>query len=154
LHNATVIAAAGSEAKLEKAKTLGADFLINYEKQNFREEVRKLTDKRGVDIVFEHVGEKTWDDSIKSLTKGGKIVTCGATTGYRAMTDLRYVYFRNLKIFGNIMGSKSEVLRIAEFFKAGNFRPVVDRVLPLAEAREAHRILANREQFGKVVLEI
>ncbi|MCI0692715.1 zinc-binding dehydrogenase [candidate division KSB1 bacterium] len=154
LHNATVIAAAGSEAKLEKAKALGADFFINYEKQNFREEVRKLTAKRGVDIVFEHVGEKTWDDSIKSLAKGGKIVTCGATTGYRAMTDLRYVYFRNLKIFGNIMGSKSEVLRLAEFFKLGKFRPVIDRVLPLAEAREAHRILANREQFGKVVLEI
>jgi NADPH:quinone reductase-like Zn-dependent oxidoreductase len=78
-----VIAAAGSEAKLEKAKELGADYLINYEKQNFRKEVRKLTDNRGVDIVFEHVGEKTWDDSIKSLAQGGRLVTCGATTGYR-----------------------------------------------------------------------
>jgi len=154
LHNATVIAAAGSDAKLEKAQKLGADFLINYEQQNFREEVRKLTDKRGVDIIFEHVGEKTWEDSIKSLANGGKIVTCGATTGYRAVTDLRYVFFKNLRIFGNIMGSKSEVLRIAEFFKMGKFRPVIDRVLPLTEAREAHRILANREQFGKVVLEI
>ena len=154
LHNATVIAAASSEAKLEKAKALGADFLINYEKQNFREEVRRLTDKRGVDIVFEHVGEKTWDDSIKSLANGGRLVTCGTTTGYRAVTDLRYVFFKNLKIFGNIMGSKSEVLRIADFFKAGKFRPVIDRVLPLAEACAAHRILANREQFGKVVLEI
>lgn len=153
LHSATVIAAASSEAKLEKARNLGADFLINYEKQNFREVVRQLTDKRGVDIVFEHVGEKTWDDSIKSLANGGKIVTCGATTGYRAVTDLRYVYYKNLKIFGNLMGSKSEMLRIAEFFKMGKFRPVVDRVLPLAAAPEAHRILANREQFGKVVLE-
>jgi len=154
LHNATVIAAAGSDAKLEKAQALGADFLINYEKQNFREEVRKLTDKRGVDIIFEHVGEKTWEDSIKSLAHGGRIVTCGATTGYRAVTDLRYLFSKNLKIFGNVMGSKSEVLRIAEFFKMGKFRPVIDRVLPLVEAREAHRILANREQFGKVVLEI
>jgi len=154
LHNATVIAAASSETKVEKAKQLGADFLINYEKQNFREEVRRLTDKRGVDIVFEHVGEKTWDDSIKSLANGGKIVTCGATTGYRAVTDLRHVFFKNLKIFGNIMGSKSEMLRIADFFKIGKFRPVIDRVLPLTEARESHRILANREQFGKVVLEI
>lgn len=90
LHNATVIAAAGNEAKLEKAKELGADYLINYEKQNFREEVRKLTDNRGVDIVFEHVGEKTWDDSIKSLAQGGRLVTGGATTGYKAITDLRY----------------------------------------------------------------
>jgi NADPH:quinone reductase-like Zn-dependent oxidoreductase len=154
MHNATVIAAAGSEAKLEKAKALGADFLINYEKQNFREEVRRLTGKRGVDIVFEHVGEKTWDDSIKSLANGGKIVTCGATTGYRAVTDLRYVYFKNLKILGNLMGSKSEMLRLTEFFKKGKLRPVIDRVLPLTAAREAHRVLANREQFGKVVLEI
>jgi len=154
LHNATVIAAAGSDAKLEKARALGADFLINYEQQNFREEVRRLTDKRGVDIIFEHVGEKTWEDSIKSLANGGRLVTCGATTGYRAVTDLRYLFSKNLKIFGNIMGSKSEVLRITEFFKVGKFRPVVDRVLPLREAREAHRILANREQFGKVVLEI
>jgi NADPH:quinone reductase-like Zn-dependent oxidoreductase len=154
LHNAIVIAAAGSEAKLEKAKALGADFLINYEKQNFREEVRKLTDKRGVDIVFEHVGEKTWDDSIKSLANGGKIVTCGATTGYRAVTDLRYVYFKNLKIFGNLMGSKSEVLRLTEFFETGKLRPVIDRVLPLTAAQEAHRLLAQREQFGKVVLEV
>jgi NADPH:quinone reductase-like Zn-dependent oxidoreductase len=154
LHNATVIAAAGSESKLEKARALGADFLINYEKQNFREEVRKLTNKRGADIIFEHVGEKTWDDSIKSLANGGRIVTCGATSGYRAVTDLRYLFSRNLQIFGNIIGSKSELLRIAEFFKTGKFRPVIDRVLPLTEAREAHRILANREQFGKVVLAI
>jgi len=154
LHNATVIAAAGSDAKLAKAKTLGADFFINYEQQNFRDEVRQLTNKRGVDIIFEHLGEKTWDDSIKSLATGGRLVTCGATTGYRAVTDLRYLFSKNLKIFGNIMGSKSEVLRITEFFKSGRFRPVIDRVLPLAEARAAHRILAKREQFGKVVLEI
>jgi NADPH:quinone reductase-like Zn-dependent oxidoreductase len=154
LHNATVIAAAGSDAKLEKAQTLGADFCINYEKQNFREEVRRITGKRGVDIVFEHVGEKTWDDSIKSLANGGRLVTCGATTGYRAVTDLRYVYFKNLKIFGNLVGSKSELLRLAEFFKTGQLRPVIDRVLPLAEAREGHRLLAQREQFGKVVLEV
>ncbi|MDZ7291705.1 MAG: zinc-binding dehydrogenase [candidate division KSB1 bacterium] len=154
LYNATVIAAAGSEAKLEKAKELGADYLINYEKQNFREEVRKLTDKRGVDIVFEHVGEKTWDDSIKSLAQGGRLATCGATTGYKAVTDLRYVYFRNLKIFGNLMGSKSELWKITELFKTGKLRPVIDRVLPLTAAAEAHRILAQREQFGKVVLEI
>ena len=154
LHNATVIAAAGSATKLEKAQALGADFLINYEKQNFREEVRKLTNKRGVDIIFEHVGEKTWDDSIKSLANGGRLATCGATTGYRAVTDLRYVFSKNLKIFGDIMGSKSEMLRIADFFKAGKFRPVIDHVLPLAEAPQAHRILANRQQFGKVVLEI
>jgi len=154
LFNATVIAAAGSEAKLEKAKQLGADYVINYEKQNFREEVRKLTNKRGVDIVFENTGEKTWDDSIKSLAQGGRLVTCGATTGYNALTDLRFVFFRNLKIYGNIMGSKGELLRIVDLVKDGKLNPVIDRVLLLAEAKQAHQLLARREQFGKIVLEI
>ncbi|KAA0223873.1 alcohol dehydrogenase [candidate division KSB1 bacterium] len=154
LHNAIVIAAASSEAKLEKAKALGADFFINYETQNFREEVRKLTDKRGVDIIFEHVGEKTWEDSIKSLTPGGRIVTCGATTGYRAVTDLRYLFSRNLVLWGSIMGSKGEMLHVSELMKAGKLRPVIDRVMPLAEAPQAHRLLARREQFGKIVLAI
>jgi NADPH:quinone reductase-like Zn-dependent oxidoreductase len=154
LFNATVIAAAGSEEKLSKAQELGADYLTNYEKQNFREEARKLTNKRGVDIVFENTGEKTWDDSIKSLAQGGKLATCGATTGYKAMTDLRYVYFRNLKIYGNLMGSKGELLRIVDLVKDGKLKPVIDRVLPLAEAKQAHRLLAQREQFGKIALKI
>ncbi len=154
LHGATVIAAAGSEEKLEKVKTLGADYVINYEKQNFREETLKITNKRGVDILFEHVGEKTWQDSIKTLARGGRLVTCGATTGYNALTDLRYLFSKNLKIFGNLMGSKGELLHLVEFFKTGKFKPVIDRTLPLPQAAEAHRILAQREQFGKVVLEI
>lgn len=154
LHGATVIAAAGSDEKLEKVKALGADHLINYEKQNFREEALKITGKRGVDIVFEHVGEKTWPDSIKTLARGGRLATCGATTGYNALTDLRYLFSKNLKIFGNLTGSKGELLRIVEFFNAGKFTPVIDRVLPLAAAQEAHRLLARREQFGKVILEI
>lgn len=154
LHGAIVIAAAGSEAKLEKVKTLGADYFINYEKQSFREEVGKITGKRGADIIFEHVGEKTWSESVKTLARGGRLVTCGATTGYNAVTDLRYLFSRNLKIYGSIMGSKGELLRVTDFFRAGKFKPVIDRVLPLAQAREGHRILAQREQFGKVVLEI
>lgn len=154
LHGAMVIAAAGSDEKLEKVKPLGADFFINYEKQSFREEVMKLTGKRGADIVFEHVGEKTWPESIKTLARGGRLVTCGATTGYNAVTDLRYLFSKNLQIFGSIMGSKGELLRIADFFRAGRFQPVIDRVMPLAEAQEAHRILARREQFGKIVLQV
>ncbi|MEK7728731.1 MAG: zinc-binding dehydrogenase [candidate division KSB1 bacterium] len=154
LHGAIVIAAAGSAEKLEKVKNLGADFFINYEEQNFREEVMKLTSKRGADIIFEHVGEKTWPESIKTLARGGRLVTCGATTGYNATMDLRYLFSKNLQIFGSIMGSKGTMLRLADFFRAGKFKPVIDRVLPLAEAQQAHRILARREQFGKVVLEI
>jgi NADPH:quinone reductase-like Zn-dependent oxidoreductase len=154
LHGATVIAAAGREEKLEKIKALGADYLINYEQQNFREEALRLTNKRGVDIIFEHVGEKTWQDSIKTLARGGRLVTCGATTGYNALTDLRYLFSKNLKIFGNLTGSKGEFLRLVEFFKTGKLKPVIDRTLPLEQAAEGHRILAQRAQFGKVVLEI
>jgi NADPH:quinone reductase-like Zn-dependent oxidoreductase len=154
LHGATVIAAAGSEEKLEKVKALGADHLINYERQNFREAAMKITSRRGVDVIFEHVGEKTWPDSIKTLARGGRLVTCGATTGYNAVTDLRYLFSKNLKIYGNLMGSKGELLRIVEFFKTGRLKPVIDRVLPLEQAQEAHRILTQREHFGKVVLEI
>ena len=154
LHGATVIAAAGSDNKLEKAKALGADFVINYEQQNFREEVRRITHKRGADVVFEHVGEKTWNDSIKSLARGGRLVTCGATSGHEAITDLRYLFSRNLKIFGNLMGSKAELLQITKFMQTAQLKPVVDRVLPLTEARQAHSLMARREQFGKIVLGI
>lgn len=154
LHGAIVIAAAGSDEKLEKVKALGADFFINYEEQSFREEVMKLTGKRGADIIFEHVGEKTWPESIKTLGRGGRLVTCGATTGYNATTDLRYLFSKNLQIFGSIMGSKGTMLRIADFFRAGKLQPVIDRVMPLAEAQEGHRVLARCEQFGKVVLEV
>ncbi|MGH7492418.1 MAG: zinc-binding dehydrogenase [bacterium] len=154
LHGATVIAAAGSDEKLERVRALGADFLINYEKESFRDAALRITQRRGVDVIFEHVGEKTWPESIKTLARGGRLVTCGATTGYNAMTDLRYLFSKNLKIYGNLMGSKGELLRIVEFVKSGKLKPVIDRVLPLEQAREAHRLLAQREQFGKVVLEI
>ncbi|NUM64287.1 zinc-binding dehydrogenase [candidate division KSB1 bacterium] len=154
LHGARVIAAASSAAKLAKAQALGADFLINYEQQNFREAARQLTNRRGVDIVFEHVGEKTWDDSIKALAPGGRVVTCGATTGYRALTDLRYLFSRNLTLFGSIMGSHGEMRHLTELFAAGALRPVIDRVLPLHEAAQGHRLLARREQFGKIVLAV
>lgn len=154
LHGARVIAAASSAAKLAKAQALGADFLINYEQQNFREAARQLTNRRGVDIVFEHVGEKTWDDSIKALAPGGRVVTCGATTGYRALTDLRYLFSRNLTLFGSMMGSHGEMRHLTELFAAGALRPVIDRVLPLHEAAQGHRLLARREQFGKIVLAV
>ncbi len=154
LHGARVIAAASSEAKLAKAQALGADFLINYTQQNFRTAAREITNRRGVDIIFEHVGEKTWDDSIKALAPGGRIVTCGATTGYRALTDLRYLFSRNLTLFGSIMGSQGEMRHLTELFAAGVLRPVIDRVLPLHEAAEGHRLLARREQFGKIVLAV
>lgn len=151
LHGARVFATASSDAKLQKAKELGADEVINYVKTDFLEEVRRLTNKRGVDVVFEHVGKATWDKSIKALVKGGRLVTCGATTGYDAVTDLRYVFFKELRILGNFMGRKEGLKRALRFFP-DKLKPVLDTTLPLKDAAKAHEMLSQREQFGKVVL--
>ncbi len=152
LLGATVIATAGAAAKLEAAASLGADHLINHADQDLVAEVRRLTARRGVDVVFEHVGQATWEKSILCCARGGRIVTCGATTGFEARTDLRHVFFRQLSILGSTMGSKAVLHTVLDHVRAGKLRPVVDRVLPLAEAQAAHRRIEAGEQFGKVVL--
>jgi len=152
LVGATVITTAGSDEKLEKAKALGAQYLINYKKQDFLHEVRRITGKRGVDVVFEHIGEEVWERSLLCLTTGGRLVTCGATSGYQAKTDLRHVFFRHLQILGTKVGSKATLFTILRLVEEGKLQPVLDRVLPLKEAREAHRLLEARQVFGKVVL--
>ncbi|RMD97860.1 MAG: alcohol dehydrogenase [Calditrichaeota bacterium] len=154
LFNANIIAAAGSDAKLQKAKDLGAEFLINYEKEDLYKKVKEMTRGKGVDLVFENIGQRTWDISIRLLSKGGRLVTCGATTGYQATTDLRYLFYKNLKIFGNLMGSKGELLKITELVAQQKLRPVIDRVYELAQAAEAHAAMEKRAQFGKIVLKI
>jgi NADPH:quinone reductase-like Zn-dependent oxidoreductase len=147
-----VIATAGNEAKLAKAKELGADDLINHKTQKIKDEVRRLTTKRGVDVVFEHVGTATWDDSVASLTRGGRLVTCGATTGFDAKIDLRFLFSRQLSILGSYMGNKSEFATLLKLVVAGNLKPVLDRTFRLAEGRLAHEYLESGSQFGKVVL--
>jgi NADPH:quinone reductase-like Zn-dependent oxidoreductase len=152
LLGARVIATAGSDAKLEKAKGLGADEVVNYEKQDFSKEVKRLTDRKGVDVVFEHVGKTTWEKSILSVAIGGRITTVGATTGFDPLTDLRHVFFRQISILGSTMGTAYDLMEVLRFVGEGKLRPVVDRVLPLAEARKAQGLLSERAQFGKVVL--
>ena len=152
LLGARVIATAGSDEKLEKARTLGADEVVNYTREDWHKEVRRLTSKRGVDVVFEHTGAETWPGSIASLAKNGRVVTCGATSGYDARTDLRQVFYRHLSLLGSFMGSKAELLDAMKFVERGAIRGVVDRVLPLSEARLAHELIEDRAQFGKLVL--
>ncbi|MFO7567908.1 MAG: zinc-binding dehydrogenase [Enhygromyxa sp.] len=156
LFGARVIALASSDAKLAKARELGADEIIRSDSNEWPKKVRSLpgVGRRGVDVVFEHVGQSTWEDSIKLCRSGGRIVTCGASSGWDARTDLRHVFFRQIQILGSTMGSKASLHRIAALVGAGQLRPVIDRVFPLAEAAEAHRYLDRREQFGKVVLSI
>ncbi|HWS52887.1 MAG TPA: zinc-binding dehydrogenase [Pyrinomonadaceae bacterium] len=152
LRGARVIATAGSDAKLEKARALGADEVVNYTREDWPKEVRRLTEKRGVDVVFEHTGAETWPGSILCLKRDGRLVTCGATSGWDARTDLRHVFYRHLNVLGSFMGSKSELLDAMQFVERGRIRAVVDRELPLAEARRAHELMQDRAQFGKLVL--
>src|ERR1700676_4281521 len=151
---ARVITTAGSDEKLQKAKQLGADHLINHKTQKIRDEVRRITNKRGVDVAFEHVGTATWDDSVASLAVGGRLITCGATTGYDAKIDLRFLFTRQLSLLGSYMGTKSELASVMKLVPSGHLKPVIDRTFPLASCAEAHRYLESGEQFGKVVLTV
>jgi NADPH:quinone reductase-like Zn-dependent oxidoreductase len=152
LFHARVITTAGDETKLEKARALGADHGINHYQQKISQEVRKITDKEGVDIVVEHVGAATWDESMKSLKPGGTIVTCGATTGPNAAFDLRFVYSRQLSLLGSYMGTMGELHEVLRHVFAGRLKPVVDRAFPLKERRAAHEYMEASQMFGKVVL--
>ncbi len=152
LFGARVIATASSDEKLAKARELGADETVKYTSDDWPKEVKRLTDRRGVDVVFEHTGAATWPGSLVSLKKGGRLVTCGATSGFDARTDLRQVFYRHLTILGSMMGSKAELLAAMKFIESGQLRAVVDRTLPLAEARQAHELMEARAQFGKLVL--
>jgi len=152
LLGAQVIATAGSAEKLEKARELGANEVINYTEMDFFEEVRRLTGKRGVDVVFEHTGEATWAKSIRSLVRGGRLVTCGATSGAKGDLDIRLLFSKQISLLGSYMGSKHELIEVMKFVKEGKLKAVVDRVLPLEKAADAHRALKERAQFGKVVL--
>ncbi len=153
LLGARVIATAGSDAKCEKALALGADHALNYEKEDFLPAVKKLTGRRGVEVVFEHVGKKTWEKSLLVAAAGGRIVTVGATTGHDPLTDLRHVFYRQLSILGSTMGSKGELFDILQLVEQGRLRPVLDRVMPLAQAARAQELLTERAQFGKIVLQ-
>jgi len=152
LIGANIITTASSDAKLERARALGAQYVVNYKQQDFLREVRRITQKRGVDVVIEHIGQDIWERNLLCLTAGGRLVTCGVTSGYEAKTDLRHVFFRQLQIFGNKGSSRATLMKVVRLLAEEKIHPVLDRVLPLKEAQQAHRLLGRHEQFGKVVL--
>jgi NADPH:quinone reductase-like Zn-dependent oxidoreductase len=156
LHGARVVALARSEDKLTRARALGAEATVSTVDADWVEQVRALpwVGKRGVDIVVEHTGKDTWDASLRLAKKGGTVVTCGASSGWDASTDLRQVFFRQLQILGSTMGSKALLHRIVPLVERGALRPVVDRSFALDDAAAAHRHLESRSQFGKVVLSV
>ena len=152
LLGARVIATAGSDAKLKKARELGADETINYRKLDFYDEVKKITRRQGVDVILDHIGADTWDRNIRSLRMGGRLVTCGVTSGFEVATDIRYIFFRRLSVLGSTMGTKGELLEIMRMVERGALKPVIDSVFPLADIGLAHRRMQERKAFGKIVV--
>lgn len=152
LHGCRVIATAGSDDKCRRLIELGADETIQHRDEDIAARVKHLTGRRGVDVVFEHVGLETWQASLRSVAWGGRIVTCGATTGAKVESDLRAIFFKNLSILGSTMGSKGSMPRLVEFLGNGTLRAPVAHTLPLSRVADAHRELEERRVFGKVVL--
>ncbi|MGA9355154.1 MAG: zinc-binding dehydrogenase, partial [Terriglobales bacterium] len=152
LFHARVITTAGDDRKIERARELGADFVINHYQQKISQEVRTITKGEGVDIVIEHVGPATWQESVRSLKAGGTLVTCGATTGPKVELDLRFLFSRQLALLGSYMGTMSELNEVLGHVFAGRLKPVIDHIFPLQEIRSAHEYLEKSQMFGKIVL--
>ena len=154
LKGARVIVTSSSDAKLREAQKLGADVTLNHATQKISQEVRALTDKRGADVVIDHVGEATWDESLRSLGRGGRFVSCGGTTGPKVALDIRRLFWYQWSLLGSTMGNDAEYREIVRLLGAGELRPTVDRVFPFAEARGAFERLEQGEQFGKIAIGI
>ncbi|PIE05559.1 MAG: alcohol dehydrogenase [Sorangium cellulosum] len=154
LVGAKVITTVGSREKVDPARALGADEVILYREQDLATECRRITERRGVDVIFDHVGGEVFEKSIRAVGWGGKIVTVGATAGFSPKIDLRHVFFRQIEILGSTMGSKGDLAAAMPLIADGRIRPVVGQVFPLWEAGEAHKALEARSVFGKVVLEV
>lgn len=155
LLGATVITTVGNETKVAKAKAIGADYVINYKKTPFRNEVKNILTslgKKGCEVVLDHVGADTFQDSLKCLAWGGRFVTCGATSGSQVEMDLKAVFFKNLSILGSTMGSKSDFIRVVQLVAAGKLKPVVDTVYSMKDLPQAFQRLENRDVFGKIIL--
>jgi NADPH:quinone reductase-like Zn-dependent oxidoreductase len=147
-----VIAAGGTEEKLNLAQELGADKVLNYKIVDVIEEVNRFTDGGGVDVIFEHVGAKTWNTSLKILGKGGRLVTCGATTGAHVEIDIRYLFYKQQSIMGSTMGDVAAFDEVIQLLEEKKIRPVIDKVFPMKNIRDAHVYLEESHQAGKVIL--
>jgi NADPH:quinone reductase-like Zn-dependent oxidoreductase len=151
---ARVFAAASTEEKLDLCRSLGADVLINAEKEDVARRVRDETARRGVDVVVDYVGKATWQKSLQSLSRGGRLVTCGATTGYNPEEDLRHIFYRQLEVIGSTMGSRNELMAPLKLIFEGRMRPVVGGVYDLKDTAEAHRLMEARNALGKIVIRV
>jgi len=154
LLGAKVIATAGTNEKLEKARKLGADWVVNHHDQDVPAEVKRVTNGKKANVVFDHVGQATWEKSMRSMAPAGRLVNCGVTSGGKAEIDIRYIFVRQFSLMGSYMGGKGELLKVLTFFEDGNLKPVVDSVFPLREASAAQTRMEKSEHFGKIVLKV
>jgi NADPH:quinone reductase-like Zn-dependent oxidoreductase len=154
LLGARVIATVGSETKREKAEKLGADFVLNHRNQDIPGEIKRITNGRKVNVVFDHIGQATWEKSMKSMAPAGRLVNCGVTSGGTAEVDIRYVFVKQFSLMGSFMGGRGELLKVLSFFEDGRLKPVVDSIFPLAEAAKAQEKMEKSEHFGKIVLKV
>jgi NADPH:quinone reductase-like Zn-dependent oxidoreductase len=152
LMQARVIAVAGTDAKLEKARALGADAVINHTKQSIADEVKRITGKRGVDVVVEHVGAAVWDACFESLATYGRLVTCGVTSGAEVKLNLQALFGRQRAILGSFMGAKAELMEALKFIAQRKLKAVIDSVFPLKDAAAAQKKMEERDLFGKILL--
>jgi NADPH:quinone reductase-like Zn-dependent oxidoreductase len=154
LLGAKVIATVGSDTKREKAQKLGADFVLNHHTQDIPGEIKRLTNGRKVNVVFDHIGEATWEKSMKSMAPAGRLVNCGVTSGGKAEIDIRYIFVKQFSLMGSFMGGRGELLKVLKFFEDEKLKPVVDSVFPLMEAARAQEKMEKSEHFGKIVLKV
>jgi NADPH:quinone reductase-like Zn-dependent oxidoreductase len=154
LLGARAIVTSGSDTKLERARALGADVAVNHHRNDIRQEVRKHTGGRGADVVVDSAGEQTWLASLRALRRGGRLVTCGATTGPNVSLDLRRLFWHQWSILGSTLGSRQEYAEVVRHAAAGRLWPIIDRVVPLSEWRTAYQRLERGEQTGKLVIEV
>jgi NADPH2:quinone reductase len=151
---ARVLAAASTDEKLELCRELGADVVINYAEEDFVKRVRQETNKRGADVVVDYIGRETWVKSLKCLVGGGRLLTCGATTGYDPQTDLRHIFYRQLEVIGSTMGGLTDLMNPLKLIESGRMRTVVGATFDLKDTAEAHRMMEERRALGKIVMRV
>jgi NADPH:quinone reductase-like Zn-dependent oxidoreductase len=151
LYNCTVIATAGNKDKMDKCIALGADYVVNHREADWYKKVREITNKQGVDVVFEHIGKAVFPQEVGLLKMGGSLVATGATTGYDSTIDLRYLFFKGINLLGSTQGTKAELEDVIYWVSKGKIKPVIDTILPFSDMARGHVMMAEAQQFGKIL---
>jgi alcohol dehydrogenase len=151
LFNCLVIATAGNKDKMDKCLQLGADFAVNHRESDWYKKVREITNKQGVDVIFEHIGKSTFPQELSLLKMGGTLVSTGATTGYDSTIDLRYLFFKGINLLGATQGTKAGLEEVIRWVSEGKIRPIIDTILPFSNMVEGHVKMAESQLFGKIL---